>query len=555
MSRGMLPRRSILILSTTPPIPRDYGHRNRVFQTLTFFRRINYAVSFLLYPFDREWATAVPPCYAELVESFDYFALVPNSKALHQPAHGYHHEIDEWWDDNIGQHLSWLFARRRFDAFLVNYTFMSKAFEFAPRNTIKVLDTHDLLYGRRELFEKHGVPAEFFYTNQDQEKIDFDRSDIVIAIKEYEKQIIETMTDKPVICLPYWDDRAVDRRSQTITAQGYDHERPLRLGFIGAYNSVNIVNIGRFLATLAPYVSLYNLPVEVVIAGNVCEGIDQDYPFIRKLGFVEDTSDFYASVDAIVAPLEFSTGIKIKTGEALARQVPVLATRNGFDGFRPYHWTQDLQSVAAMCDAIVRIAYGELSPEEVAIATRKAATTAAWAQQRAFSTLRGHIVAASRRILVLVDRPFWYPGKSFDEMVAQSIEFLAQFMPPIVCYISEQAVAAEQVHAEAIYIRVPGLDDSLAMLLDDVFANYNVIATVVMAAMTESEEKITRHLETRDTATWWLSIVHRGVNSGVSFRSNNTPWGPPYPMEETQGDPPKNIMAAAFCQRFPWDPK
>jgi hypothetical protein len=47
---------------------------------------------------------------------------------------------------------------------------MSKAFEFAPRNTIKVLDTHDLLYGRRELFEKHGVPAEFFYTNQDQEK-------------------------------------------------------------------------------------------------------------------------------------------------------------------------------------------------------------------------------------------------------------------------------------------------------------------------------------------------------------------------------------------------
>jgi hypothetical protein len=99
------------------------------------------------------------------------------------------------------------------------------------------------------------------------------------------------------------------------------------------------------------------------------------------------------------------------------------------------------------------------------------------------------------------------------------------------------------------------LDDSLATLLDDVFANYNVIATVVMAAMTESEEKITRHLEARDTATWWLSIVHRGVNSGVSFRSNNTPWGPPYPMEETQGDPPMNIMAAAFCQRFLWDPK
>jgi hypothetical protein len=44
------PRRSVLILSTTPPIPRDYGNRNRVFQTLAFFRRLNFAVSFLLYP-------------------------------------------------------------------------------------------------------------------------------------------------------------------------------------------------------------------------------------------------------------------------------------------------------------------------------------------------------------------------------------------------------------------------------------------------------------------------------------------------------------------------
>src|SRR5215813_5675252 len=246
-----VPRRSVLILSTTPPIPRDYGNRNRVFQTLAFFRRLDFSVSFLLYPFDNDWATALPPYYKELVERFDFFVTIPNSRPLHQPARGYHHEIDEWWDDTIGQYLTWLFKRKRFDVFLVNYTFLSKAFEYAPRGTLKILDTHDLFTGRREEFEKHGVPAEFFYTDELQERVGFDRSDLIIAIKQYEKEIIQTMTSKQVECLPYWDDREVDRRNHVASCEGYDHKRPLRLGFIGAYNSVNIVNMRRFLAAFA----------------------------------------------------------------------------------------------------------------------------------------------------------------------------------------------------------------------------------------------------------------------------------------------------------------
>jgi hypothetical protein len=232
-----------------------------------------------------------------------------------------------------------------------------------------------------------------------------------------------------------------------------------------------------------------------------------------------------------------------------------LATRNAFDGFRPYHWTQDLPSVAAVCETIVQVAYGELPPEELAIATRKAATAAARAQQQAFSTLRSHLVAASRRLLVIVDRPFWCRANSFGELAAKSIEFLAQIMPPIVCYISEHTVPAEQVHAEAIYIKVPELADSLAALLDDVFANYNVIATVVVAAVPQSEEKITGYLESREIAPWWVSIVDGGADCGVSFRSNNTPWEPAYAMEQTREDAAMNIMAAAFERRFLWDPR
>src|SRR5437868_2921737 len=121
---------------------------------------IGFSVSFLLYPIDRDWADNVPDYYRELIDGFDYFAVIPNSRPLHQNARGYHHAIDEWWDPNIAQHLTWLFRRKRFDVFLVNYTFLAKAFEFALPGVVKILDTHDLFSGRRELFEQFGLAPE-----------------------------------------------------------------------------------------------------------------------------------------------------------------------------------------------------------------------------------------------------------------------------------------------------------------------------------------------------------------------------------------------------------
>ena len=42
----------------------------------------------------------------------------------------------------------------------------------------------------------------------------------------------------------------------------YDHDTPFPLGFLGAHNSVHIVNFRRFLSILARYVALYNLPAK-----------------------------------------------------------------------------------------------------------------------------------------------------------------------------------------------------------------------------------------------------------------------------------------------------
>jgi glycosyltransferase involved in cell wall biosynthesis len=402
--------RSVLILSTTPPLPRDYGNRNRVHQTLSLFRRMGFAVSFLLYPIDRDWAEEVPGYYRQLAESFDFFAVVPNSRTLHQNARGYHHAIDEWWDDNIAQQLTWLFQRKKFDVLVVNYTFLTKAFEYAPPEVVKILDTHDLFSGRRELFAKFGVAPEFFYTSPEHEKAALDRADAVIAIKQSEAVALRALTARTVFSLPYWDDRSLETRPARRELRAYDHDRPFRLGFLGAHNSVNIVNLRQFLSVFARYVLLYDVPVEVIIAGNVCEGIAEDYPFARKLGFLDDSAEFYRAVDAVLIPLEFSTGIKIKVAEALARNVPVLATRDAFDGFKAYHQTQQAPTLHALCDIVVAAAYGEIPPHELAWATERAKIAAAAAEERGFEELQrwidaslGPLVRACRELLSCLD--------------------------------------------------------------------------------------------------------------------------------------------------------
>jgi glycosyltransferase involved in cell wall biosynthesis len=404
--------RSVLVLSTTPPLPRDYGNRNRIHQTLSLFQRMGFKISFLLYPIDRDWADEIPAYYSQLVESFDYFATIPNSRKLHQNAHGYHHEIDEWWDPNIAQHLIWLFQRKQFHVFVVNYTFLAKAFEYAPPGVVKLLDTHDVFSGRRELFEKFGVPAEFFYTSAEQEKLALDRADAVIAIKRSEAATLKALTSRRVLSMPYWDDRKPQTRLEFGAPVVFDYDRPLRLGFLGAYNSVNIINLRRFLAIFSRYYMIYNPPVEIVIGGNVCAGIADDHPFVKKLGFVDDASDFYGMIDAVIIPLEFSTGIKIKVGEALAWNVPVLATRDAFDGFRAYHPTQQAPTVAVLCDMIVAVAFGEIPAQALAWATQKAAVAAAEAQERGFEELRGWIdtslgpiVRACRELLTCLSQP------------------------------------------------------------------------------------------------------------------------------------------------------
>ncbi|HVB15528.1 MAG TPA: glycosyltransferase [Stellaceae bacterium] len=438
-----------LVVSPSASHPRDYGNRNRVWQTTSFLKRLGYDITFVLYPLETDWARGIPPSYADMKEAWSDVIVIPPSMPLHQRARGAHHEIDEWWDPEIGHYLSWLFQRQFFDVIFVNYSYLSRALELAPRNTIKVLDTHDLFAGRKELLAQNDVAPEFFYTTAEQERIAFDRADIILAIKDSEREAIRAMTRRTVLSLPFYPADLPAAASPGREVDLPALRRPagdteLVVGFIGAENSVNIVNISRFLTEMGRLVPIYTPSLRIVIAGNVCRGLWSDNPAVRLVGPVENINDFYDAVDVVVVPLSFSTGIKIKVGEALAYGKPVVATANGFDGYPAFDPFHRLPDVPSACRALIKLACDPPRLALLAEHTMMAARMAGLATSGSLESLAQALHNRVRRIVFVTDKPFWRRDTLWHERLYQWYELMSYLAPTICLAIGDYPDASLQ---------------------------------------------------------------------------------------------------------------
>jgi glycosyltransferase involved in cell wall biosynthesis len=517
--------RKALVLSPTASHPQDYGNRNRVYQTTAFLKQQGYEIHFLLYPVEPDWRKGVPQSARAMRTEWESFAIVPTTRPVQPPAVAEYHLIDEWWDPSIEEYLKWLFDHEFFDVFVVNYAFLSKAFEFAPKATAKILETHDRFSGRKELLASLGAPLEAFYTTEDQEMIALNRSDIVVAIKDAEAQFYQGLTTRPVISVPFWP----DRQPKQVTRETARADGALRAGFVGALNVVNVANMRRFLDSFERQCASGSTSVTVAVAGEVCSQLSATTGEVSLLGRVGDLDRFYEMLDVVVAPLMFSTGLKIKVAEALSHGKAVVSTANGFDGFTPTDAYHTLESIDDVTRALVCLSQDHDRLEQLRANSASAALLAREQSQAAYAELIRCVDRLSATTVLLTDRVVGAPDDVFAVRLEQWAQLCSQITPTVVVCIGQQTSAADANRLERVDIAEVRDDADLIANVNSILAEIehsSAIVEVILSVSGDNGQRLWQALRTRYDVTLdtWVPALARVASSCVPPPISSDMW-------------------------------
>lgn len=341
---------NVVVLSPTPTYPLDAGNRRRVFHLTRSLRELGAHIVFVHYPSEGEWRDGAPmAAVAAMSSQWDAHYTVPITMRLHPQARAEDHLADEWWDPAISDMLDWIFRTHLIDVLIVNYTWLSRAFERCPAGVLRVLDTHDRFSGRRQVLASAGIAPEFFHTTEAEERKALARAHVIWSIKPQEAEFFTSFGMRHVVNMPHFEPAGLPWATRP-------HDGVIRFGMVGSANNINVANANAFIAAIRKYVARTLLPCEIVIGGGICKLLEPPgVPWIRLLGYLPDLAEFYQDVDVVVAPISVSTGLKIKVGEALCRSKAVVALAHAFEGYAPRHAFHTLASLEDMMDALRRI--------------------------------------------------------------------------------------------------------------------------------------------------------------------------------------------------------
>ncbi len=328
-------KRKILAISPVPSHPQNAGNRVRTFRLLTGLRELGHEIYFLFIRAEigdegsmkEYWGQDhyfSVPYQRPSKKAVGLQKLINEIKHYIDPESRYLYSIDDFYDATIDARIDELHKSIGFDTVIVTYVYMSKALERFNSRTLKLIDTQDVLTNRHRLYLEQGARPQWFSTTAAGEKKGLDRSDIVIAIQEKEKNHFESISHKRVVTI-----------SHLITLKKIHFplpEGPLQnLLFVGSVNPINVQSIQAFIEHTMPLIVRQTGNSKLLVAGKVCEKLS-DTPYCVKLGEMENIELAYAQADIVINPVSYGTGLNIKNIEALGYGMPLVTTSIGSKG-------------------------------------------------------------------------------------------------------------------------------------------------------------------------------------------------------------------------------
>ena len=211
-----------------------------------------------------------------------------------------------------------------------------------------VVDTHDVLSKRQEQFEQFGF-SHWIDISEEEESIELQRFDAALAIIDRERPTFQSMAaDIDVMTVSHSLASITRKVGAADQAKRTSSDSLLKVGYFGSANHSNGHALVKFVRKVWTTLRNQNADMQLVIAGSICDWLmfheenrfsgDESMSLwidlstdkrVTLLGKIDDPYDFYSQIDVAINPVEFGTGLKIKTCEALAYGVPSVITSSG----------------------------------------------------------------------------------------------------------------------------------------------------------------------------------------------------------------------------------
>lgn len=365
-------RKSALIISPFATAPLDAGQRLRAHQTSRMIQNLGYEVTFFLYAFEDAWYwKSQHELLCAMREQWQSVRIIYSKRQVSRPPmSGDLHQLDEWWDESLGAALSGLMEYESYEICVVHNVWLSKALDYVPERTIKIIDTHDLFSARRKVFKQAGLDPEFFVVDWEAEKFGLSRAHLVLTIKSQEADAMEAGgLSRPIINIPYQSGISISK----IAENNYIGPDKVRFGFLGSAHPFNRVGLRQLLDSLNVEVKRTLAPVELIVAGTASRFCEDKGAGFRAttLGYVESEEEFYKSVDIAIVPVFEGTGFKVKVAELLNIGKPILCSDHAAEGVS-LDRDQTFSSPALMAQRMTEIALHRPSLTEMTRQTMRA---------------------------------------------------------------------------------------------------------------------------------------------------------------------------------------
>jgi polysaccharide biosynthesis protein PslH len=324
----------ILVISPTPTHPQDAGNRARIFSLLSGLKAAGHMICLAFVKMengDEESMSKAWDGFFRIAYKRSRIRWLKRKMFWGAFRLGYDkflpYQIDDWYEPEISRRLIEIQKRIKPDVIIIEYVFLSKAFECFGGEVLKILDTHDIFGDRHRLYLEHDITPQWFYTTKAEERKALDRADLILAIQREDAAYLSQLTHRKVITAGHMNQ--VPNNQKRIEGEADS------LLFVGSDNPINVDALKWFLDEIFPRVRLKIPEIKLDVVGN-CAQLVSPVDGLIQTGRVTDLAPHYQRAKVVINPVRFGTGLKIKTIEALAMGRPLVTTTVGATGLEEW---------------------------------------------------------------------------------------------------------------------------------------------------------------------------------------------------------------------------